>query len=233
MGSDQPPFVAPSRSPVLRVHFEPRGEGLGAWLARDRFSERIPELMDSLPSDRAMQGSTLSDATIVVTALRQAISDFEWTVLEAICRERGVLFLPGMRVSFQEELAEILDDFMLHWIVGDSARGFHVTSLSHRLLQNALQLRRRAFHSGKHHEVRKLSIDAHSTGMATESFENSIGSYTGTSRPVDRSFTALPPGTENMFWPGHMTTITVNSNFIERLCQGNVVIFFWKATAAI
>lgn len=103
------------------------------WSTSDVLSGRIPFDVESmLESDRAVEeGFSLEDAASIITILEQVISDTDTRLLETVFMDHRRPLHETMSVP---EMRRLLEEYMVHWIVGDDPEGIN------RLLTNQTHL---------------------------------------------------------------------------------------------
>ncbi|CAK0869838.1 unnamed protein product [Prorocentrum cordatum] len=107
--------------------------GAAGWGGADIVSQRVPEYVESVLQSRHVDehGFDLRDATLMVATVEQLIFDSEATLLEKVyARQRK----PTGRDLTQQGLQQVLEAYMVVWMLGDDASGIDsLLSDRHRL----------------------------------------------------------------------------------------------------
>jgi hypothetical protein len=97
-------------------------------------SQQVPSFSEGVSPN---QRFTLEDASSFVAALEQVIFDAETLLLHTVF---DLLYFPADgRLSFAS-LGEVLDTYVLHWIVGEEAVGRTTRQLSSRILNEVIPM---------------------------------------------------------------------------------------------
>lgn len=125
------------KSALLIRGFEPsRALNSSNWGSADILSQRVPAYVESvLQSEHAREkGFNLRDAVLVVATLEQLIFDAESTTLEAVYASQHK---PMDRPLNEQGLGQLLETYMVHWMLGDDAEGIAQLAGNPRLLKEA------------------------------------------------------------------------------------------------
>lgn len=109
------------QSALLVRGFEPfRPVNQSDWGNADILSERVPGFVESaLQSQHALEnGFSLHDAVQMVATLEELLWDAEGTLLEQVYEEQRK---PTTRSLSSTGLAQVLESYMLHWMLGGDA----------------------------------------------------------------------------------------------------------------
>jgi len=128
-----------SRESALHIRgFEPsRPSNASGWGDADILSQRVPGFVERvLESQHKLErGFTLGDAASMVVALEQLVFDSEGSLLERVYGERGV---PVTRTLGQRDLEQLLEAYMVHWMLGDDEEGARMLLANSSLLEEAM-----------------------------------------------------------------------------------------------
>jgi len=117
--------------------FEPsRTFSASSWGTADILSQRVPGYVESVLESRHVQenGFDLQDAVRVVATLEQLIFDSESSLLEQVYAEKSI---PTSHSLSSSELGPILDDYMVHWMMGSDVEGIKALLSNRTFLESA------------------------------------------------------------------------------------------------
>lgn len=122
------------KSSLVIRGFEPSrtGNATGA----DILSQRVPSYVESALESQhaAVHGFDLRDATYMVATIEQLIVDSEAVLLENVYKEHHK---PLERPLSDKGLSQVLEDYMVHWMMGDDAEGIEILLQNRSLLATA------------------------------------------------------------------------------------------------
>jgi len=125
------------RSAVHVRGFEPtRPANASGWGDADILSQRVPAYVESvLESKHKLQrGFDLRDAVYMVATVEQLIFDAESALLEKIYKEQ---FKPMDRSLSEQGLRQVLESYMVHWMMGEDKEGIRILLANRTLLETA------------------------------------------------------------------------------------------------
>mmetsp|Transcript_88314 Transcript_88314/g.234544 ORF Transcript_88314/g.234544 Transcript_88314/m.234544 type:complete len:576 (-) Transcript_88314:41-1768(-) len=110
------------RSALVLRGFEPSRPASSSWGGVDILSQTVPGYVESvLESRRAEEhGFGLEDAVRVVATLEQLIFDSDSALLEKVYRAHRK---PTSQSLGTEGVSQVLEDYLVHWMMGDDAEG--------------------------------------------------------------------------------------------------------------
>ena len=117
--------------------FEPsRPSNESSWAAAEVLSQRVPGYVESVLMSRHLdsRGFDLRDAALLISTIEQLLFDTESNLLEKVFEERNLAHGPLNR----EELQDLLEAYLVHWLMGNDEEGV-------RLLLGNTRLRQRTF----------------------------------------------------------------------------------------
>lgn len=106
------------------------------WSGTDILSQRVPAYVESVleSQHRLQHGFDIRDAALMVATLEQLIYDSESTLLERIYKDQQKSTTASLS---QQGLARILEDYMVHWLMGGDEVGIQVLLENRTYLANA------------------------------------------------------------------------------------------------
>lgn len=116
--------------------FEPVGlANASGWSGTDILSQRVPAYVESVleSQHRLQRGFDLRDAALMVATLEQLIFDSESAVLERIYKDRA---RPTAASLSRQSLSEILEDYIVHWLMAGDEAGIQVLLANRTYLAN-------------------------------------------------------------------------------------------------
>jgi len=127
-----------NRKSALHIRgFEPtRPANVSGWGDADILSQRVPAFVESvLESQHKLQrGFTLRDAAVMIATLEQLIFDSESTLLEKVYREQ---FKPADRSLSKQGLGQVLESYMVHWMMSEDKAAIRLLLANRTLLETA------------------------------------------------------------------------------------------------
>jgi len=128
-----------SRTSALHIRgFEPsRPADASGWGSADILSQRVPAFVESVlqSKHKLERGFTLSDATHVVATIERLIYDFEGSVLEKVYRKQHQ---PMTRSLSSQGVEQLLESYMVHWLLGEDEEGISLLLGNRSLLESAV-----------------------------------------------------------------------------------------------
>jgi hypothetical protein len=125
------------KSSLLVRGFEPsRPVNQSHWGAADILSQQVPAYVESrLESERALKhGFSLNDAAFMIVMLEKLIFDSESTLLEQAYAAASQLTTSSLS---HKSLSAILENYMVHWLMGDDQEGIQILMKNRTLLSRA------------------------------------------------------------------------------------------------
>jgi len=128
-----------SRESALHIRgFEPsRPANASGWGAADILSQRVPGFVEQVLESRHKleRGFTLSDATQMVATLEQLIFDSEGSLLEKSYQDADA---PVARSLNQQGLEQVLESYMIRWILGEDKESITLFLANRSLMEEAV-----------------------------------------------------------------------------------------------
>lgn len=120
---------------VLRG-FEPSRASTGSWGGADILSQRVPSYVESVLESRHADesGFGLEDAAHVAAILEQLVFDSESTLLEKVYKAQRK---PTTQSLTANALSQVLEDYLVHWMMGDDAEGIKALLTNRTFLASA------------------------------------------------------------------------------------------------
>jgi len=128
-----------SRRSALHIRgFEPsRPANSSGWGSADILSQKVPAFVESVleSSHKLERGFNLADAARVVATIEQLIYDFEGSVLEKVY---GDQHKPLTRSLSHQGVEQLLESYMVRWMLGDDEEGISILLSNRSLLESAV-----------------------------------------------------------------------------------------------
>jgi len=128
-----------NRKSALHIRgFEPtRPANASGWGDADILSQRVPAYVESVLESRHKleRGFSLRDAAIMVATLEQLVFDSEGALLEKVYKEQ---FKPMTRSLSKQGLVQVLEAYMVHWMMSDDQDTVRVLLANRSLLMDVL-----------------------------------------------------------------------------------------------
>jgi hypothetical protein len=102
----------------------------------DLLSQRVPAYMESMLESKHAQehGFDLHDAVYMVAVLKHLLFDSDGALLEKVYREQGKP-VEGRSLS-RDGLSEVLESYIVHWLMGSDAEGIRILLSNRTLLES-------------------------------------------------------------------------------------------------
>lgn len=116
--------------------FEPtRPVNHSAWGSEDILSQRVPAFVESVLESHHAQakGFDLADAVRLVATLKQLIFDSEGMLLDKVYKRQRKLVSRSLSAP---GLQQILEEYMVHWMMGDDQESIQILLSNKSLLQD-------------------------------------------------------------------------------------------------
>jgi len=128
-----------SRQSALQIRgFEPsRPANASGWGDADILAQRVPAFVESFleSSHKLERGFNLGDAARVVATIEQLVFDFEGSVLEEVYHEQHK---PMGRSLSRQGMEQLLESYMIRWMIGDDEEGIQILSGNRSLLESTI-----------------------------------------------------------------------------------------------
>jgi len=128
-----------SRRSALHIRgFEPsRPVNASGWGSEDILSQRVPAFVESVleSSHKMERGFNLADAARVVATIEQLIYDFEGSLLERVYQAQHK---PLTRSLSRQGVEQLLESYMVHWMLGDDEEGISILLSNRSILESAV-----------------------------------------------------------------------------------------------
>jgi len=127
-----------NRKSALHIRgFEPtRPANASGWGDADILSQRVPAFVESVLESRHKleRGFSQRDAAVMIATLEQLIFDSESALLEKVYKEQ---FKPMDRSLSKQGLGQVLESYMVHWMMSEDADGIRILLANRTLLETA------------------------------------------------------------------------------------------------
>mmetsp|Transcript_73733 Transcript_73733/g.198673 ORF Transcript_73733/g.198673 Transcript_73733/m.198673 type:complete len:592 (+) Transcript_73733:86-1861(+) len=128
-----------SRQSALQIRgFEPsRPANASGWGSDDILAQRVPAFVEAfLESNHKLErGFNLGDAARVVATIEQLIFDFEGSVLQKVYEDQRK---PLSRSLSRQGMEQLLESYMVRWMLGEDEEGIRVLSKDPKLLRESI-----------------------------------------------------------------------------------------------
>mmetsp|Transcript_73731 Transcript_73731/g.198663 ORF Transcript_73731/g.198663 Transcript_73731/m.198663 type:complete len:592 (+) Transcript_73731:86-1861(+) len=128
-----------SRQSALQIRgFEPsRPANASGWGSDDILAQRVPAFVEAfLESNHKLErGFNLGDAARVVATIEQLIFDFEGSVLQKVYEDQRK---PLSRSLSRQGMEQLLESYMIRWMIGDDEEGIQILSGNRSLLESTI-----------------------------------------------------------------------------------------------
>eukprot|EP00933_Yihiella_yeosuensis_P004513 TRINITY_DN108888_c0_g1_i1.p1 TRINITY_DN108888_c0_g1~~TRINITY_DN108888_c0_g1_i1.p1 ORF type:complete len:620 (-),score=112.20 TRINITY_DN108888_c0_g1_i1:98-1798(-) len=217
-------YFSQKSSLVLRGFESSRPVTDSKWGAAEVLSQQVPGFVESVLESRHVQeqGFDLRDAAILVATLEQLIFDGESSLLEKVYREVGLD--PHGEALDSADIRRMLEDYMVHWMMGEDAEGIQIL-LGNRTLLATLFPHWDQLVAFAHGQIKALDFERINQPRAALSSHGHAGGNALSSRySFDDVHSVVGGITESFgsFWEGECSTMKQQLVEMDTLRTGRV-----------
>eukprot|EP00933_Yihiella_yeosuensis_P060945 TRINITY_DN63751_c0_g1_i1.p1 TRINITY_DN63751_c0_g1~~TRINITY_DN63751_c0_g1_i1.p1 ORF type:complete len:595 (+),score=137.77 TRINITY_DN63751_c0_g1_i1:112-1896(+) len=184
------------------------------WGAAEVLSQRVPGFVEAVLESRHAQehGFDIRDAAILVSTLEQLIFDAESALLEKVYKDHfqdlRLDDVHGRRLG-QSNLKQVLEDYMVHWLMGDDQEGISIL-LGNRTMLDTLFPHWKELVAFAHGQIKALDYERVTSPMAAATTHGHAGGNAMSSQYSFDDAHAIVGGITKSFasfWESECTTM--------------------------